>query len=346
MITFKKAGAALLIASLLSVTLAPQVMAASKKKVGKITLDFSSDIRTGTSGGDVTVTSSGDNTSAYYIDSWEITNDEGDSWTRSTPPEIEIVLGVEDEEEYHFSSSSSSAFKLNMDRATKNRFDEIKFVKANREDGNATIILTVQLVFDKDADKSKATAPTGLQWTNGSDGIGAWNDVSTAKYYQVQLFKDNTSVSSIESSYETSYNFTRFITEPGSYCFKVRSVKSSNNAKSSWITSGTWTVSAEMSAAMGNTSAPSSGQAGSWQRAADGIRWWWINADGTSPASAWSQIDGKWYYFDTQGYMATGWINLNGVYYYLDLTTGAMYANARTPDNCWVNESGAWVPGA
>ena len=44
--------------------------------------------------------------------------------------------------------------------------------------------------------------------------------------------------------------------------------------------------------------------------------------------------------------MATGWIELDGKSYYLDPATGAMYANTRTPDNCWVDASGAWVPGA
>ena len=35
--------------------------------------------------------------------------------------------------------------------------------------------------------------------------------------------------------------------------------------------------------------------------------------------------------------MATGWIELDGKSYYLDPSTGAMYANTRTPDNFWVD---------
>ena len=99
MIIWKKAGAALLIISLLSTAMAPAVMAASKQKVGKINLTIDSDIRTGRDGGDVEVTPTGDNTSLYYVDSWEVTNDDGDSWTKSKPPEVTITLGVEDEEE-------------------------------------------------------------------------------------------------------------------------------------------------------------------------------------------------------------------------------------------------------
>ena len=43
MIIWKKAGAALLIISLLSTAMAPAVMAASKQKVGKINLTIDSD---------------------------------------------------------------------------------------------------------------------------------------------------------------------------------------------------------------------------------------------------------------------------------------------------------------
>lgn len=349
MSTLKKAGTALLFTALLSAALASGAMAASKSKVGKITLTFDTNIRTGSSGGEVYVTASGKNTDAYYIDSVEVTNDDGETWTRSNPPEVEIVLGVEDEEEYYFNSQSSSNFKLSLSSSIKNRYDEVDFVKADREDGNATLILTVRLVFDKDADNSKATAPYGVKWSDEDNATGTWNEVSTAKYYMVQLFKDSSSVSSIESAYETSYDFSRFITEPGTYYFKVRSVKDSNNAKSSWTTSGSWTVTSQQIADLGNplsSTANSNQAAGSWQPAADGIRWWWQNPDGSYPVSSWLETDGSWYYFDAEGYMATGWVEVNGVYYYLDPATGAMYVNRRTPDNLWVNESGAWVPGA
>ena len=194
MIIWKKAGAALLIISLLSTAMAPAVMAASKQKVGKINLTIDSDIRTGRDGGDVEVTPTGDNTSLYYVDSWEVTNDDGDSWTKSKPPEVTITLGVEDEEEYYFSSSSSSAFKLTLGSSSKYRFDKIKFVDAKRKDSNATLILTIQLIFDKDADTSAATAPANLQWDGEHMGAGLWNIVSSSKYYQVQLIKDGSEI--------------------------------------------------------------------------------------------------------------------------------------------------------
>ena len=121
MITWKKVGTALLVASLISSVLAPAAMAASKKKVGKIYLTIDSDIRTGRDGGDVEVTATGDNTGLYYVDSWEVTNDDGDTWSSSKPPQVDITLGVEDEEEYYFTNTSASNFKLTLGSSSKYR---------------------------------------------------------------------------------------------------------------------------------------------------------------------------------------------------------------------------------
>lgn len=345
MITWKKAGTALLVASLLSSLLATAAMADSKKKVGKINLTIDSDIRTGREGGDVEVTAAGNNANLYYVDSWDITNDNGDSWSSSTPPEVEIILGVEDEEEYYFGSTSSSAFKLTLGSSSKYRFDKIKYVKASTKDSKATLVLTVQLVFDKDADTSTAAAPTDVKWASNHNGVGLWNLASSAKYYQVQLIQNGSATGEIDTIYDAFCNYKDQITVPGTYQFKVRSVKSSNNAKSSWVTSDSWNVSEADIAALksGASSDLQQSSTGSWQQTNG--RWWWQNPDGTYPVSNWQQVGDKWYYFDGEGYMMTGWIEVNGISYYLDPATGAMYANTRTPDNYWVDPSGAWIPG-
>ena len=73
--------------------------------------------------------------------------------------------------------------------------------------------------------------------------------------------------------------------------------------------------------------------------------YYYYGRDGKALTSKWASINGQWYYFDAEGYMATGWIELDGKSYYLDPSTGAMYANTRTPDNFWVDASGVWIPG-
>ena len=79
-----------------------------------------------------------------------------------------------------------------------------------------------------------------------------------------------------------------------------------------------------------------------------------------------------WYYFNKDGYMATGWLFENNIWYYLDPQTGtnngrmmtgwhmisdkwyyfstdklagegSMYADRMTPDGFYVNKDGVWV---
>lgn len=66
--------------------------------------------------------------------------------------------------------------------------------------------------------------------------------------------------------------------------------------------------------------------AGGWKQ--DSTGWWYDNGNGTWPAGEWKWIDGngdgvsECYYFAANGYLAT---------------------NTTTPDNCQVNQDGAWV---
>ena len=59
------------------------------------------------------------------------------------------------------------------------------------------------------------------------------------------------------------------------------------------------------------------------------------------PRSTWAQIDGKWYHFDTDGWMQTGWAQIYSesaketYWYYLE-PSGAMAANK------WVKSGGKW----
>ena len=95
-----------------------------------------------------------------------------------------------------------------------------------------------------------------------------------------------------------------------------------------------------------------------------GSRWWYRHADGSYTRSNWEEISGKWYYFDSAGWMKTGWLKLGNTWYYLSgsgdryesgwhkisgkyyyfYSNGAMAANTRI-GSYYVDASGAWIPG-
>ena len=60
--------------------------------------------------------------------------------------------------------------------------------------------------------------------------------------------------------------------------------------------------------------------AGQWQQNETG--WWYQNDDGSYPSSCWQEINGKFYYFDGDGYML---------------------ADTVTPDGYLVDDGGAWM---
>lgn len=313
--------------------------AESRRKISRVRVTVTSDIRVGDYGGDAQAQTS---TPGCYVDSTEVINDDGEAWTSSRPPVIQIVLVAEDEDAY-FSSSSKSSYKLELN---SRYFEDITVTDVKREDDNTAAVITARFQSDKSSDDSEdgyAAAPERASWDASRTGAGSWKEAGGAKYYQVQLLKDGSVSGSTVSVYGTSYNFAAMITAPGSYRFRVRAVEAGTNDKSGWTVSDAWTMSQEELRSLQSL-------AGSWQRSADGTKWWWRRGDGTWPASQWLLINGYYYYFDGNGYMCTGWILLNGTYYYLDntgvLPEGAMFASRRTPDGYWVDASGAWVPGA
>ena len=66
------------------------------------------------------------------------------------------------------------------------------------------------------------------------------------------------------------------------------------------------------------------GQGGRWRH--DGTGWWYRNADGSYPRSAFRTIDGKTYYFNGSGYMVTGWKYIDNYWYYFN-SNGCMLKN-------------------
>ena len=93
-------------------------------------------------------------------------------------------------------------------------------------------------------------------------------------------------------------------------------------------------------AALLTAAAPVSVSAASWQQNSTG--WWWQEDDNSYPTSTWKSIYGKWFYFDSYGYMlGEGWHWIDGKCYY-------MYSGGAMAESTWiggdyVNASGEWV---
>lgn len=79
--------------------------------------------------------------------------------------------------------------------------------------------------------------------------------------------------------------------------------------------------------------------AGQWR--VDSTGWWYQENNGNYPRNTWKAIDGSWYYFYSNGYMAHD-IWINGLYYVG--SDGRMLANTITPDGYFVGADGKWIP--
>ena len=77
-----------------------------------------------------------------------------------------------------------------------------------------------------------------------------------------------------------------------------------------------------------------------------------MEADGSYPKLTWKEISyngvKSWYYFDEQGYMATGWRLINGKWYYMYEKTEKQYVKGSMAYNTNIGEykvgsDGAWI---
>lgn len=240
---------------LFSIGTAATVYAASdKSKVGKISLVFDSDLGIGVDGNSLSVTAEGANTDRYYISDTEIVNEDSDDFSDSNPPEIEVTLVVEDEDQWYFASASSDAFRLNLAASSKNRYDKVQFVSAKRSEKNAMMTLRVKLIYDKKSKidnrsaislaQNDVASAAGFGWDSVHLGTASWNTEESARYYQIQLVRNGIDTGIMRSVYKTHYDFSSQMTEPGEYQFRVRTVRQSSHNKSEWVTSEVWTVAA------------------------------------------------------------------------------------------------------
>ena len=80
---------------------------------------------------------------------------------------------------------------------------------------------------------------------------------------------------------------------------------------------------------------------GSWVQ--DGNGWFYSTDGGGSLSNGFCEINGEWYYFNTDGYMYTGWVQGGEGRWYFMSSSGAMLRNTTSPDGkYWLDANGIW----
>lgn len=322
----KKLCALLLSSSILTFLIPGTAFA--REKIGEISLSFSADLDTDDEWPAIRV--SGDE-EGYLIDDFKFQVDQSEKY-----PQGVVTLIADDD--YYFGTIKASNCTLEGEGAV--------FVKAVKKTSSQ---LNLTVSFHEMGD-GQIESPRGLGWLRG--GAVFWDRNPAAKAYQVRLMKDGKSL--IPESFETagcSFDFSSYITTPGNYYFRVRSISRYNSSTvSEWVNSPTYQVDESSLAYIQADSVQPPDTPGRW--ISDNGIWYWENPDGSRASSQWVFYGGNRYYLNADAGMATGWNWIKGSdglsrCYYFNSTSdgvlGRLYTNSVAPDGSAVNEDGAWI---
>ena len=282
--------------------------------------------------------------SKYEIESADWYDPDPSEFTIGAEPRILIYLSTKEyegggsdyyERVYRFNSSYSSS-TLTVTNG--------KFVSAHKDSESS-----LRVVVAAKPIKGTYNTPTDVYW-DGDTGIGSWVPAETrdSGYYSLVLKRGSTTVATIPSVHEYSYNFAPYISKAGDYSFTVRTISKDGTdkygKKSEVSNSGEWTVTDEMIArglwgggtgtgTGGGSAAGNTTYSNGWELVNN--VWYFKNPDGTYVKDAWKLVNGKWYNFDASGKMRTGWWTSNkGLTYYFK-PSGAMAVGWIKYDNFW-----------
>lgn len=176
-------------------------------------------------------------------------------------------------------------------------------------------------------------------WWDGR--TARWEKDGYVDYYEVSLYRDGDLVTTKNVKNGKSHSFANNMKRGGDheYKFEVRAYNSSSNYWSPWEESDDIVVNGRnydtsQTDSSITTIVPSPGvpasPLGRWVK--QNNNWYYVfNSNGKAAANTWLLIAGKWYYFYSNGVMATGLINLNGKQYFLNndgsMATGNVIIN-------------------
>lgn len=234
---------------------------------------------------------------SFIVEGSEYLKDD-DTWDYGEWPCAEIELSAA--EGYRFSTPNRRTFSLSG--------CNVQYKSSEIDSDGSTLILQVYL------SRIGGQLPkiTDLSWS-GKNAV--WDNIEGCDGYEVCLKKDGKTLVTVTSK-GTSYDFSDYINNAGSYVFTVRAVSTYGSQNSTWSAgSEPYILSVEDAWYSDN---------GNWKKT--GNKWRFVYKDESYPACNWREIKEKWYYFDGNGYMVTNcyvkalgenlyyWIGADGVW--------------------------------
>lgn len=316
--------------------------AASRKTIGKVTIELNLDLTPGESlpdldagakGGGTNVEASSDH---YYADeaSW-VSSSNKDVKIGSTYT-LKVYLTAVDPDVYGF-QGTYKASNVTVKGGT--------FVSASRKSYD-TLIITIKTK----PVKGEFEAPSEADWKEKQLGVATWDKVDNVDAYDVTLYKGSSAIYKVKAFKGNRMELYPYMTTAGTYSFKVRSVavndEQADYAKNSeWIESGEIYIAKEAvsdgsgkvdynnvgSGQGGTPGGVTTGQVG-WIQ--DASKWYYRYPDGSIQKNSWLKVNEKWYLFDSEGWMMTGWQQKGAYWYYLDVS-GAMKMGWLQAANGW-----------
>ena len=314
--------------------------ALASERIEDITLEIESGIHAGEYGDgdyvDVIVDHEG-----CYLDTVTVTNVPGDIWETGDEPRLKIVLRTD--EGYIFASG------LGEDEVALDEETGI-VTSVSRSSSRLTILVTLAELDEDDYyeyDEDYTLDVEEALWDSAVGGLAGWAGNDYARKYEVRLYKDGDEVGQTVTTEKLTYNFSGHFSGAGTYQFRVRAVRGEYD-EGSWAVSDERTVSDEEAARIRSQAASTShgyaavDPAGTWLWQPE-AGWWWCNPNRSYPYSVWAMIDGKWYYFNEQGYcVMNDWVTTGGKWYYCG-ESGAMVTSQMINGQYYVNINGEWV---
>lgn len=310
--------AAALASSLDSMT----ALADSKKKIRTVKLEVAGDIIQGGSIMHQQVDITVDN-ERYEVLDYVFTN-QGLEWSNTDVPRMEVTLkSIPD---CYFETADYGFFINGGTYVNQIKEPEV-------EDDDNEWKQTIKVVVDLPPVSNYMEAIQVAQWKDSH--TASWTTPIGAGSYELKLYRNGKITGAIKRTEDTHFDLAKYMTQNGSYSFRVRPVNKMNTGiKGKWTEAASIYIDSE--AAESNLALTK--ESGSWKQDQSG--WRYENKDGSYTVNDWKNINGSWYFFDERGYMSAGWIQWNGKPYYCDTETGKLLVNGTTPDGKTVGADG------